>query len=368
VTIVAVSVWSPGGKSSIQPSRHRSPVSTSRVESPHRGVQLLDSLLSEGVDGHPPKDIGLSNLLCASGLPGSEHLRIANSLATLDEWSQHVASETERHLYRLSDPRYADHYRHSEAVLRAELLVQVVQEDFGVHYDKRRIHEVDFRNSKDLFIHGMINDTNGGTCVSMPVLYVAVGRRLGYPLKLVLSREHVFCRWDGLSHAHPEWRERFNIEATDTGGMDSYPDAHYLNWPSPTSPAETAANGYLKSLSSSEELALFMATRGHCLLDNGRLQEAQVAYAHAHRLDPNRACYYHWLTSSVAQEMKPSGRQPASSLGQSLFQPRWSDDLHSVYAINEETRRLLERQSGQAIPVPSLTNQSIQPQPFRSSP
>ncbi len=40
----------------------------------------------------------------------------------------------------------------------------------------------------------MIADDNGGTCVSMPVLYTAVARRLGYPVKLVLAKGHAFCR------------------------------------------------------------------------------------------------------------------------------------------------------------------------------
>ena len=63
----------------------------------------------------------------------------------------------------------------------------------------------------------------------MPVLYVAVGRRLGYPLKLATTKGHLFARWDGLDHSYPAWRERFNIEGTH--GFSSYPDDYYKTWP-----------------------------------------------------------------------------------------------------------------------------------------
>ena len=141
-------------------------------------------------------DIAVMNLLCAKGLPGAENLDVRSVLATLDEWAGKVRIETERHLYRVHDPRYADHYNHSEARLRAEFIVQVLQEDCGVRYNLARVRNVDFSKPQDLFIHGMVNSDNGGTCSSMPVLYAAISRRLGYPIKLVLAKQHVFCRWD----------------------------------------------------------------------------------------------------------------------------------------------------------------------------
>ncbi len=44
-------------------------------------------------------DIGLMNLLCATGLPGSEALDIPAALATLDGWALKVKYETDRHMY-----------------------------------------------------------------------------------------------------------------------------------------------------------------------------------------------------------------------------------------------------------------------------
>jgi hypothetical protein len=138
-------------------------------------------------------DLATMNLLCAQGLPGAESLDMPALPRELDEWVERVRFETRRHLYRVKDPRYTEHYAGSEARLRAEFLVQVLQEDCGVHYNLARVSDPDFRNSKDGFIHGMIGSDNGGTCVSMPVLYACVAQRLGYPVRLVLAKQHVFC-------------------------------------------------------------------------------------------------------------------------------------------------------------------------------
>ena len=84
--------------------------------------------------------------------------------------------------------------------------------------------EFPLQDVQDLFLHGLVNGT-GGTCVSMPVLYVAVGRRLGYPLKLVTTAEHTFLRWENADSG-----ERFNIEGTCRGyGRET--DEHFRAWP-----------------------------------------------------------------------------------------------------------------------------------------
>ena len=167
-----------------------------------RKAKSLDDLLKMTPKQLAKVDIAEMNLLCAAGLPGAKKLDINHALATLDKWAKRVAFETDRHLYRVTDPRYADHYRHSEAYLRAEMLVQALCEDCGVKYDLTARHNFSFKDSRAAFIHGMIPakgqtmaDTPGGTCASMPVMYVAVGRRLGYPLKLVATKGHVFVRW-----------------------------------------------------------------------------------------------------------------------------------------------------------------------------
>ena len=117
-----------------------------------------------------------------------------------------------------------------------------------------------------------------GTCSSLPVLQVAVGRRLGYPLKLVTTKGHLFVRWEGAG-------ERFNIEAAGQG-VNRFTDDYYRHWPWEITPAEEAAEGYLKSLTPPEELAVFLSIRGMCLRETGRLPEAAQTFGAAARLAP----------------------------------------------------------------------------------
>jgi tetratricopeptide (TPR) repeat protein len=281
-------------------------------------------------------DIAEMNLLCATGLPGAASLDIDRCLAKLDEWAQKVDYETKRHLYRAHDPRYAEHYKYSENWLRAEFLAQVLHEDCGVHYNVQRVRNIDFRRSQDLFIHGMIDDANGGTCASMPVLYVAVGRRLGYPLKLVLTKAHVFARWD-------DGDERFNIETTGQGGTERHSDEYYKNWPLEWTPQEKTRNRYLISLSPAGELASFLANRGHCLLDNGRTTEALNAYTAACRLAPEDPTYLAWA-GQARRRLRPAAfarRHPRRfreySTGHRL------DPLAELERINAINRANMER-------------------------
>lgn len=248
------------------------------LPTPERRLTRFD-LLAITPDELAKVDIAAMNLACAEELPGFEGVDPKAVLAKLDEWAAKVKTETERHLYRAKDPKYAEHYHNSENYLRAEFLIQTLQEDCGVRYNPVRIYTPDFSDSRDSFIHGMLDPKQGGTCASMPVLYAAIGRRLGYPVKLVSAKQHLFCRWE--SHT-----ERFNIEGSSNGGWDSYPDDHYKMWPKPISQAEIEQDGYLKPKTPSKELADFLLARASCEAVNRQLPAARASLAEAHRLDP----------------------------------------------------------------------------------
>jgi hypothetical protein len=249
------------------------------------------------------QDLALVNLRCAEGLPGSENLDIQRCLATINRWAERVRFETERHLYRAHDPRYAKHYRNSEAYLKASMMIQVLQEDLGVKYNMERVRNINFGKSEDLFIHGMIGRDNGGTCVSMPVLYTAIGRRLGYPIYLTTAKAHLFCRWD-------DGKERFNIEGSGNG-FSAFDDDYYMKWPKPISEMEVKAGHYLKSLSPGEELAVFLSARGHCFEDNRRKADALVCYAQALQRRPDSPDYYSFLVATLGFRQMPDFQQVA---------------------------------------------------------
>jgi hypothetical protein len=288
--------------------------------------------------------------MCAAGLPRAEKLKPARLLNWLDDAARHVGLETRRHWYRFD--RSPGTYKNSPGYFCCYFLLQVLQEDFRVRYNPARVRDPsfqdpkcldpDFRDSQDLFIHGII-DGDGGTCASMPVLYVAVGRRLGYPVKLVEGRGHLFFRWDDPTGSRFHVPECFNIEGTGNG-IGSYPDEHYRTWPEPWNDAEKAAGVYLKSLEPARELAGFLGTRGECLADNNRLDEAIQAYRWAVALSP-RDPRYTWRLQQLVrkncpnileiQEMIAFGR---AARARSRPQSFGFDIVHSLRAARARSR------------------------------
>lgn len=135
---------------------------------------------------HGDYDVAVANLVAASGLPGAEGLDVENALAWLDGAARRIYSETRRHAYQFHD-RPAE-FEHSAALFSMMVMATVLRQDFGVRYNPARVRDPkfqdpncldpDFSDSRDLFIHGLI-DGPGGTCGSMPLLYAAIGRRLG---------------------------------------------------------------------------------------------------------------------------------------------------------------------------------------------
>ncbi len=273
-------------------------LSVSEQSNKGSGITELHALLALPPDELSGVDIARMNLLCAQRLSGSDGLDIDAELAVLDRWAGVVRLDLARNIHQYhTNP--AD-FNHSLGYFKILSMITVLQQDFGVRYNPDRIYQPDFTDSRDVFMHGLTRATSGkghagGTCVSMPVLYVAVARRLGYPVKLVTTREHVFARWE-------DETERFNIEATSRG-LNVFSDDHYKTWPHKLTEAELASESYLRSLGPAEELGLFMAARGYVLEDTGRAGEAGVAYAHAHRLDPKSLDNYDNLGRLILRKL-----------------------------------------------------------------
>lgn len=229
---------------------------------------------------------------------------ITACLAKLHQWAQHVKSETERNLHRFRDN--PSQWK-SEAFWRAGMMITILQQDLGVRYDPDCIKTQEFKNSGEGFIHGILRG-EGGTCANLPILYAAVGRKLGYPIYICCAKRHLFNRW-----ASSDGKERFNIEGSGKG-FSVYPDDHYMNWPAKIDPKEVHLGFYLRNLDPAEELSVFMATRGHCLLDRGLIPEAIVAYAEAHRLGPYQPPHFYSMMEAINHELRihAEGKAPNS--------------------------------------------------------
>lgn len=221
-------------------------------------------------------DVARMNLLCAEGLPNAGSNDIGQSLARIDAWAEAAKKAEGKYL-----PNYykaPSKYENSIAKFKAVTLALTVKEDLKCGYNMELVRSGAmkdmgntrfFKDSRDLFIHGFL-ERGTGTCASIPVLLVALGRRCGYPLYLVSGKGHLFCRWEGKD-------EVFNIEAS-MQGVDIYPDSYYRTFPHPFTEAEREDEKYLKSHTPAEELGLFMNTRGNCLRENGMPREAKEAY------------------------------------------------------------------------------------------
>jgi hypothetical protein len=264
-----------------------------RVASPSLNHQVRPATLRALLDSPGAAlsnlDLARMNLLCAEGLIGNESMAIDGLLALLDAWAARVKSETDLHRYRFV--RNPAEFERSEGFFKMLLLGVVFAEDYGVHYKRElrtdpgsaTMNDGFFADPRPVFLTGLLGERRAGTCSSMPVLYVAVGRRLGYPLKLVTTKGHLFVRWDGAG-------ERFNLEVTGQG-LSRFPDDYYRRWPYSVSEAEVKAERYLESLSPAEELAVFLSIRGMCLRELRRMQEAGEAFGAAARLAPGVASY-----------------------------------------------------------------------------
>ena len=253
-------------------------------------AEHLQDLLAGNDFAALPQDIATINLMCATDLPGSESLSIPDMLSWLDDAADAIRIDKEAGYARFLDAPGS--FDNSQAKFCIVQMVTLLQQRLGARYNPKwkdftpdNPPPPDYRiDANDMFLHAII-DGIGGTCASLPFLYVAIGRRLGYPLKLVKAHRHLFVRWDDPEGKHWFNAERFNIEVTE--GVHFLPDDHYKTWPREISDEDIEAGIYLKSLSPEEEVAECLATRGHCLSDNGRLAEAAQVFALAAKLSPN---------------------------------------------------------------------------------
>jgi len=245
----------------------------------------LTALLKFPVEELRRVDVGLINLLSADGLEASVKVELSRHVAELDRVTTRVKAETDRHLPRFH--RTPNEFNGSEAYFKMLCLVTVLQQDFGIRYNPQRAQPADGRvepnesfyaDASDVFLHGLLGPKRSGTCASLPVLYVTVGRRLGYPLKLVTAKNHLFVRWQSEG-------ECLNIEAT-TEGLTTFEDDYYRRWPFPMTPEEEQTERHLISLSPAEELSVFLSLRTQCLLAAGHWDEALSSQEQVCRLAP----------------------------------------------------------------------------------
>jgi hypothetical protein len=209
-------------------------------------------------------------------------------------------------------------------------LTTTLRDEFNVRYNMERIEKEDWSESRDSLIHGLLGAKRTGTCTSLPVLIVAIGRRLGYPLFLVHTLGHLFVRWENV-----ETKERFNVEFNGDG-MSRHPDQYYREWPAKWTPQILALEeqqgenfAFLRNLIPAEEFAHALCMRGHCLEAAARWEEATEAYEAAARFGPTHPAY-----AVYAKEVKTKMRAANDLMRQVIGKtPNFNAELPAVIRV-----------------------------------
>jgi hypothetical protein len=202
-------------------------------------------------------DIGAVNLACTRGLPRADAVDHADILRRVDNLAMKVGQRTERLRPRFRETGYT-----SEPFWRARAMVALLTRHLGVRYNMAKADPTTTLDPEDSFIHGIFV-SQGGTCASLPVLFAAVGRRLGYPIRLATvvgetpgfpghTVGHVFARWDGQD-------ERFNIDHYDGDFISATDDDIREKYA--VTPDTERDGGLMVSLTPQQELALFLRER-----------------------------------------------------------------------------------------------------------
>jgi regulator of sirC expression with transglutaminase-like and TPR domain len=119
------------------------------------------------------------------------------------------------------------------------------------------------------YLNGIL-DTKKGICYTMPLLYVAVAQRLGYPIYPVSAPDHLFVRY-----VDPSFKEQ-NVETTSGGKY--FADEEYIKRFSVNDRA-LKAGGYMKTMTYREFLGHMLYTSTFAIRKDGEKALAYVEQA-----------------------------------------------------------------------------------------
>lgn len=227
-------------------------------------------------------------------------------------------------------------------------------------------------NPDDLFLHSVL-DRKQGYCLSLSVLYLSIGERLGLPLYGVVVPRHFFVRFD-------DGRHRFNIEATSKGGYIT--DQDYIkkfNVP------KDNQNVYMLNLNKRQTLGCFFNNLGNVYRDIGNINQAMAALQWAVYINPSLAESHLNLGNIYLQkdriddaisefqhavQINPNEAKAHANLGNAYQKKKWFNDsvseltaairidpnLIDAYKMLAETYQELNRlQDAQAILIRAIS-------------
>ena len=255
-------------------------------------------------------DIARLNLFCAAGLPGTQGVNPDACIAKLEDWTKYIGRNIAR--WWPDFLRTPQDGEDSPGKFRMMAVATLLQRQLGVHYNLPFTEgDYDGRDSRNLFLHGLLSGC-GGTCVTLPVLYIAIGRWLGYPLFLVKSRCHYFARWEEAGE------ERFNAECAG-GGFASYSDEYYQTWRCRSLMQRFKAVLSCGILHAGRNLPISCLNVGTAC-DHLRIGEALEAYYHAYQMAPyDGGIRGHWIVASMMYRTLQEAMREADRKGTNMI-------------------------------------------------
>jgi hypothetical protein len=218
------------------------------------------------------------NLEVARGIAEFDNINVPTYLTIVDGWAgefRRLLPNAERQFWQTPGD-----WKEDVRFFRLGMLCWYLGEVLGIRYKESQVDSVAVRYTDpgDLFLNGLI-DTRRGTCGNLPVLYMALARRLAWDVSLMIAGSHVLCRYaDG--------PVCYNIECTNfAGGFRSPPDEHLQETDGIPSEAITAGSD-LCSLTPRQTLGWYIGLRARHHADCGRLSEAEADYGLAVSLFP----------------------------------------------------------------------------------
>lgn len=221
-----------------------------------KGIEQLAALPENKID------IGIAALTLAREI--YPDLDVRSYSAKIDRMVEKVRSFTRGS----TDPEY-----------RVRALNTYLYKEEGIQYDR---FDTNAELLQNRYLNGIL-DTKTGSCVTMPLLYLAVAQRLGYPVYPVAAPQHLFLRY-----VDPRLKMQ-NIEATSGGGYspdDEYKEVLHV------SDRGFKSGAYLRTMSYREFLGELIGENGIYWGRQGDIERAIRYLNVAVKLNPKSADAY----------------------------------------------------------------------------
>lgn len=237
----------------------------------------------------------LINLAVVRKLPEYANVEVDRYVKTIDEWADRVERTNALALERgvSSDPLFQ---YDPDLWACGGMAIALAGESIGIEYTR---DVLDPGDPSQTFLPGII-DTKQGTCANMPVLYLAIAHRLGWPLKGVVSRDHFWVRWD-------DGEKQFNLEATNAaaegdgvGAFTSAPDETYIDeLRTPQVAVESGSD--LTSLTARQTLGVYLQSRAGYWAAHDEWAKAEHDLLLARTCFPENRDIYMFLLEAMAK-------------------------------------------------------------------